>query len=133
MDPSWVLLFIFLFFLLFLFVAFPFYSPPYLPLLIHPLLHLFLFCSFSGVLAPSVSVFVCFLFTFFFFLSLMVCVCLAVRKSLWGRGRFALAVKYAAAFSPEMPFKGAVGCGYTQTKLCLKSLIRRFLRVFKVS
>ena len=32
-------------------------------------------------------------------------------------------LQYAAAFSPEMPFKGAVGCGCTQTKLCLKSLI----------
>ena len=60
MDLFWVLLFIFLFFLLFLFVAFPFYSPPYLPLLIHPLLHLFLVCPLSGVLAPSVSLFCCF-------------------------------------------------------------------------
>ena len=24
-------------------------------------------------------------------------------------------LQYAAAFSPEMPFKGAEGCGYTQT------------------
>ena len=36
-----------------------------------------------------------------------------------GRSR----LQYAAAFSPEMPFKGAVEYGYTQTKLCLKSLI----------
>ena len=66
---------LFFVFLLFLFVVFPFYSPPYLPLLIHPLPHLFLFCSFSGVFALSVSLFLCFLFYVFVFRSLMVCVC----------------------------------------------------------
>ena len=84
MDPSWVLFFIFLFFLLFLFVAFPFYSTPVPAPSLNPLPHLFLVCLFF---CRSRSLGFCF-FVFFCFV-----VCLPVRNSLWGRGRFALAVK----------------------------------------
>ena len=70
MGPFWLLVFIFPFFLLFLFAAFICYLPPYLPLLIPSLPHLFIFCSVSGVLAFSVSLFVCFVVSFFLSLSL---------------------------------------------------------------
>ena len=33
-------------------------------------------------------------------------------------------LQYAAAFSPEMPFKGAVGCGYTQTSFVWNLLFK---------
>ena len=66
-------------------------------------------CPYSyipSLICVSVALFLAlslprFLFLFVFFLSLMVCVCLAVRKSLWGRGRFAFAVKSERAFSEE--------------------------------
>ena len=60
----------------------------------------------------------------FSFLLFFCCVvCLPVRNSLWGRGRFALTVKYAAAFSPEMPHVGAAGWNRTYTYLHKSSSI----------
>ena len=64
MGPSWVLLSIFFFSFSSSSSPFPPTRPPDLPQLLPPLPHLFLFRSRSGVLASSVSPFVCCLFCF---------------------------------------------------------------------